>query len=108
MMRFGQFKPSESTHLDQDEGATAMLDSGTNRFPIKDREYFDNLDESIKRSVQLAKKGATLEVEGVGNVGDFKEVYYCREADTNLCGVSVLCDMSYSCIFEKDEVFIKN
>jgi hypothetical protein len=108
MMRFGQFKPSESAHVDKDEGATAMLDSGTNRFPIKDREYFDDLDENIKRSVQLAKKGATLEVEGVGNVGDFKEVYYCPEADTNLCGVSVVCDMGYTCIFEKDEVLIKD
>ncbi len=108
MMRFGQFKPSESTHLDLVEGTTAMLDSGTNRFSIKDREYFDNLDESIKQSVQLAKKGATLDAEGVGNVGDFKEVYYCPEADTNLCGVSVLGDMGYSCIFEKDEVFIKD
>jgi hypothetical protein len=43
MMRFGHFKPSESAHVDQNEGAKAMLDSGTNRFPIKDRKYFDDL-----------------------------------------------------------------
>lgn len=41
--------------------ATATLDLGTNRFQIKDKEYFDNLDEKIKISVQLAKKGAILE-----------------------------------------------
>jgi hypothetical protein len=41
--------------------ATAMLDLGINRFPIKDKKYFDNLDENIKILVQLAKKGPILE-----------------------------------------------
>jgi hypothetical protein len=56
----------------------------------------------------LAKKGATLEVEGVGQMGDFKEVYYCPEGDTNLFGTSVICDLGYTCEFTKREVLIKD
>lgn len=80
-----------------------MFDSESNRLSVKEKEeYFDtNLNKNIKGSVQLPKKGATLE---------FKIEYYCLEANTNLCDTSVdLYDLlGYICIFQKDELSIKD
>ena len=83
-----------------------MLDSGTNRSMVNERKYFDTLDERKKKHLQLAKRDATLQVEGVGQIGQFNEVYYCPEADSNLFSISVLCDLGYKCVFTKDEVLI--
>ncbi len=59
MMKFDHFKASESTVVDSDKVNEAIMNSGSNRFPVTNIEYFDE-------RFQLAKTGATLAVEGVG------------------------------------------
>jgi hypothetical protein len=106
MMRFDGKDPMESLKLGTNAPETAMLDSGTNRSMVNERKYFDTLDEGKKKHLQLAKRDATLKVEGVGQIGQFNKVYYCPEADSNLFSISVLCDLGYNCVFTKDEVLI--
>ena len=95
MMSFDHIRPQETTTLEGDDQSPVyvMVDTGTNRLTLTDKEYFDELDESVKREMQLAKKKLTLRVEGVGKIGRFEEVYYSPEADDNLCGASVICDL---------------
>jgi hypothetical protein len=60
----------------------------------------------VKREMQLAKKNLTLRVEGVGKIGRLEEVYYSPEADDNLCGASVICDLGYRCVFSKKKIVV--
>lgn len=60
------------------------------RLTPTDKDYFDEL---VKREMQLAKKKLTLRVKGVGKIDRFEKVYYSPEADDNLCGASVICDL---------------
>ena len=54
----------------------------------------------------MAKKNLTLKVEGVGKIGRFEEVYYSPEADDNLCGASVICNLGYRCVFSKKKIVV--
>ncbi len=62
----------------------------------------------MKREMQLAKKKLTLRVEGVEKIGKFEELYYFSEADYNLCGTSMICDLGYRCIFSKRKIVLVN
>ncbi len=95
-MKFGHFKSSESTAVDSGKVDEAIMNSGSNRFTVTNIEYFDELDESDKRSIQLTKTGATLAVEGVEKIGEFEDVFYCPSAESNSCSISNLCDLGYT------------
>jgi hypothetical protein len=108
MMSFAHIKPQETVIIEGDDQSPVyvMIDTGTNRMTLTEKEYFDELDESVKREMQLAKKNLTLRVEGVGKIGRFEDVYYSPEADDNLCGASVICDLGYRCVFSKKKIVV--
>ena len=108
MMSFDHIRPQETEVLGGGDQSPiyVMIDSGANRMTLNDKLHFDELDESDKRVVHLAKKDLTLRVEGVGRIGKFEEVYYSPDAEDNLCGASVICDLGYRCVFSKKKMVV--
>jgi hypothetical protein len=78
------------------------IDSGANRLIIRNKDWFDNL-ELDSGTLKLAGQGASLNINGVGNIGSFQNVKWCSSARDNLLSVAKLNEIGFKTIFCDDD-----
>jgi hypothetical protein len=69
-----------------------LIDSGANRFVVRDKDKLDKFVE-VTSAMSLAGKTAGLPVGGVGCIGHFENVKWCPTARHDLVSVSALRDV---------------
>jgi hypothetical protein len=69
-----------------------LIDSGANRFVVRDKDKLDKFVE-VTAAMNLAGASTGLPVRGVGSIGRFENVKWCPTARHDLVSVSALRDV---------------
>lgn len=83
-----------------------LIDSGAADHFCTELNKFQSLD-STKMNITLAN-GFQMTIQGKGNVGKLREVYYAPTFTHNLLSAAKLCDQGYTVLFNSHGVSITN